>query len=278
MTHLHNISRRNFILGLSCTCGSAILLPSCTEVEISGRKQFNIFSDDFLYSKTFPAYEKFKSQTKLITGTTEYNNVVNIGYSIRDAIGVYYAKIDEQNPTDNFQWEFVLVDDNQTKNAWCMPGGKIAVYSGILPIAKNNDGLASIMGHEIAHAVARHSAERASRAILMDASTYAFERLVLGTSMTGYSRELYGQMRQLGLELPFSRSQESEADFLGLVFTNLADYNIEESYLVWERMQEAIGGKGRAEFFSTHPSPKNRITKLKEWIPQVREQYPPVKV
>ena len=156
MTHLHNISRRNFIFGLSCTCGSAILLPSCTEVEISGRKQFNILSDDFLYSKTFPAYEKFKSQTKLITGTTEYNNIVNIGYSIRDAIGVYYAKIDEQNPTDNFQWEFVLVDDNQTKNAWCMPGGKIAVYSGILPIAKNNDGLASIMGHEIAHAVARH--------------------------------------------------------------------------------------------------------------------------
>ena len=278
MTYLHNISRRNFILGLSCTCGSAILLPSCTEVEISGRKQFNILSDDFLYSKTFPAYEKFKSQTKLITGTTEYNNIVNIGYSIRDAIGVYYARIDEQNPTDNFQWEFVLVDDDQTKNAWCMPGGKIAVYSGILPIAKNNDGLASIMGHEIAHAVARHSAERASRSILMDASTYAFERLILGTSLTGYSRELYGQMRLLGLELPFSRNQESEADYLGLVFMSLAGYNTEESYLVWERMQKAKGGKGRAEFFSTHPSPKNRIIKLKEWIPQVREQYPPIKV
>ena len=278
MTHLHNISRRNFIWGLSCACGSAIFLPSCTEVEISGRKQFNILSDDFLYSKTFPAYEKFKSQTKLITNTTEYNNVVNIGYSIRDAIGVYYAKINEQNPTDNFLWEFVLVDDDQTKNAWCMPGGKIAVYSGILPIAKNNDGLASIMGHEIAHAVARHSAERASRAILMDAGTYAFERLVLGTSLKGYSRELYGQMRQLGLELPFSRNQESEADYLGLVFMNLAGYNIEESYLVWERIQEATEGKGQAEFYSTHPSPKNRIIKLKEWIPEVSKQYPPVKI
>ena len=276
MTHLHNISRRNFILGLSCTCGSVILLPSCTEVKISGRKQFNILSDDFLYSKAFPAYEKFKSQTKLITGTTEYNNIVNIGYSIRDAIKVYYAKIGEQNPTDNFQWEFVLVDDDQTKNAWCMPGGKIAVYSGILPIAKNNDGLASIMGHEIAHAVARHSAERASRSILMDASTYAFERLILGTSLTGYSRELYGQMRLLGLELPFSRNQESEADYLGLVFMSLAGYNTEESYLVWERMQKAKGGKGQAEFFSTHPSSKDRIKKLKEWIPQVSKQYPPI--
>ena len=278
MSYIHNISRRKFIWGLSCTCGSTLFLPSCTEVEISGRKQINILSDDFLYSKTFPAYAKFKSQSKLITGTKEYDDVVKIGYSIRDSIGIYYASRNEQNPTDNFQWEFVLVDDDQTKNAWCMPGGKIAVYSGILPIANNNDGLASILGHEIAHAVARHSAERASRAILMDASTYAFERLVLGTSMTGYSRELYGQMRQLGLELPFSRSQESEADYLGLVFMNLAGYNIKESYLVWERMQEAKGGKGRAEFFSTHPSPKNRITKLKKWIPQVRKQYPPVKV
>ena len=278
MTFFYTTSRRSFIWGLSCTCGSTLLFPSCTEVEISGRKQLNILSDDFLYSKAFPAYEKFKLKTKLITGTAEYKNIVNIGYNIRDAIGVYYDKKGEQNPTNNFQWEFVLVDDDQTKNAWCMPGGKIAVYSGILPIAKNNDGLASIMGHEIAHAVARHSAERASRAILMDAGTYAFERLVLGTSMAGYSRELYGQIRQLGLELPFSRNQESEADYLGLVFISLAGYNTEESYLVWERMQEAQGGQGQTEFFSTHPSPKNRIIKLKEWIPQVSEQYPPVKI
>tara|TARA_Y100000590_G_scaffold86183_1_gene96493 strand:- start:4369 stop:5205 length:837 start_codon:yes stop_codon:yes gene_type:complete len=278
MTCLQKISRRNFVWGLSCTCASSLLLPSCTEVEISGRKQFNILSDDLLYSKTFPAYNNFKSKTKLITGTKEYNNVVEIGYSIRDSIGVYYAKKNEKNPTDNFQWEFVLVDDNQTKNAWCMPGGKIAVYSGILPIAKNDDGLASIMGHEIAHAVARHSAERASRAILMDASTYALEQLVLGTSLTGYSRELYGQMRQLGLELPFNRSQESEADYLGLVFMNLSGYNPEESYKVWERMTDSIGSKSQAEFFSTHPSPKNRILKLKEWIPEIIKQYPPVKV
>ncbi len=183
----------------------------------------------------------------------------------------------EENPTANFQWEFVLVDDSQTKNAWCMPGGKIAVYSGILPIAKNNDGIASIMGHEIAHAVARHSAERASRSILMDAGTYAFERLVLGTSLTGYSRDLYGQLRQVGLELPFNRSQESEADYLGLIFMSLAGYNTDETYKVWERMKEDMGGKGPAEFWSTHPSPDNRINKLKEWIPTVNLKYPAVK-
>ncbi len=278
MIHSHIISRRNFIWGLSCTCGSTIFLTSCTEVEISGRKQINILSDDFLYSKTFPAYDNFKSKSNLITGTEEYNNIVDIGFNIKDAIGVYYANKGEKNPTDNFQWEFILVNDDQTKNAWCMPGGKIAVYSGILPIAKNNDGLASIMAHEIAHAVARHSAERASRAMLMDAGTYAFERLVLGTSMTRHSRQLYGQLRQLGLELPFNRSQESEADYLGLVFMSLSNYNTQESYLVWERMQEAMGGSGQTEFFSTHPSPKNRIKKLKEWIPQVSKQYPPVKI
>ena len=277
MTHFSNLSRRKFVWGMTCTCGT-LLLPSCADVAMSDRKQFNILSDDFLYSKTFPAYENFKSQTKLITGTSEYDNIVKIGYDIRDAINVYYANQGGEDPTENFQWEFALVDDDQTKNAWCMPGGKIAFYAGILPIAKNDDGIASIMGHEIAHAVARHSAERASRSILMDAGTYALQRFVLGASLTGYSRDLYYQLRQLGLELPFSRSQESEADYLGLIFMSLAGYNIEESYKVWERMKEDIGGKGPAEFWSTHPSPDNRINKLKEWIPTVRLQYPPISV
>ena len=277
MTHFSNLSRRKFVWGMTCACGT-LLLPSCADVAMSDRKQFNILSDDFLYSKTFPAYENFKSQTKLITGTSEYDNIVKIGYDIRDAINVYYANQGGEDPTENFQWEFALVDDDQTKNAWCMPGGKIAFYSGILPIAKNDDGIASIMGHEIAHAVARHSAERASRSILMDAGTYALQRFVLGASLTGYSRDLYNQLRQLGLELPFSRSQESEADYLGLIFMSLAGYDIEESYKVWERMKEDIGGKGPAEFWSTHPSPDNRINKLKEWIPTVRLHYPPISV
>ena len=277
MTHFSNLSRRKFVWGMTCTCGT-LLLPSCSEVAMSDRKQFNILSDDFLYSKTFPAYENFKSQTKLITGTSEYDNIVKIGYDIRDAINVFYANQGGEDPTENFQWEFALVDDDQTKNAWCMPGGKIAFYSGILPIAKNDDGIASIMGHEIAHAVARHSAERASRSILMDAGTYALQRFVLGASLTGYSRDLYNQLRQLGLELPFSRNQESEADYLGLIFMSLAGYNIEESYKVWERMKEDMGGKGPAEFWSTHPSPDNRINKLKEWIPTVKLQYPPISV
>ena len=272
MSIFNNISRRKFIYGSTCFCASSLVLPSCTEVALSERQQFNILSDDFLYSKTFPAYNNFKSQSKLITETSEYNEIVDIGFRIRDAINVYYNTRGQEDPTSNFQWEFVLVDDDQTKNAWCMPGGKIAFYSGILPIAKNDDGIASIMGHEIAHAVARHSAERMSRAMLIDTGKYALETFVLGQRLPSIS----GQLRTYGLDLPFNRSQESEADYLGIIFSNLGGYNIDESYKIWERMQEA-GGKGPAEFFSTHPSPKNRIIKLKEWIPQVRIDYPSIK-
>ena len=257
-------------------CAASLILPSCTQVALSDRQQFNILSDNFLYSKTFPAYDNFKSQTKLITGTSEYRNLIDTGYRIRDAINVYYESNGEKNPTENFQWEFVLVDDDQTKNAWCMPGGKIAFYSGILPIAKNNDGIASIMGHEIAHAVARHSAERASRSILMDAGTYAFERLVLGTSLKGYSRDLYGQLRQVGLELPFSRSQESEADYLGLIFSSLSGYDIRETVKLWKRMKELNKGKEPLEFMSTHPSSENRIKDLNEKMNEVILDYPPI--
>ncbi len=273
MTYFTNLNRRKFIWGMSCTCGASILLPSCADVAMSDRKQIKIFSDDYLYSKAFPAYENFKSQSKLITNTNESEKIINIGLNIKNSINVYYKNLNEDDPTSNFQWEFVLVDDENTKNAWCMPGGKIAFYSGILPIAKNDDGLAAIMGHEIAHAVARHSAERMSTAMVIDAGTYALEKLVLGQRLPSFSR----QLRTYGLDLPFNRKQESEADYMGIIFSNLAGYNIEESYKIWERMQKA-SGVGPAEFFSTHPSPKNRINKLKEWIPLVKAQYPAINI
>ena len=271
MSYLSNLSRRKFIWGMSCTCGASLTLTSCTDVAMSDRKQIKIFSDDYLYSKAFPAYKNFKSQAKLITGTSESKKIINIGLSIRDAINVYYANLGEEDPTANFQWEFILVDDDQTKNAWCMPGGKIAFYSGILPVAKNNDGIASIMGHEIAHAVARHTAERASTAMLADIGTMALETFVLGKRLP----QAAGYLRTFGLDLPFNRSQETEADYLGLIFMSLAGYNVEESYKVWERMIEGKG-KGPSEFFSTHPSPDNRISKLKSWIPIVSNQYPAI--
>ena len=271
MPQFYNFSRRKFILGFSCTCGSSLIFPACTDVAMSDRKQIKIFSDNYLYSKAFPAYENFKSKSKLITNTAESNKIVEIGFRIRNGINTYYKNIGEKDPTENFQWEFILIDDDQTKNAWCMPGGKIAFYTGILPIAKNDDGIACIMGHEISHAVARHTAERMSTALLVSTGTMAIETFILGKRLPSVSKDL----RRYGLDLPFNRKQESEADYLGIIFSNLAGYNIEESYKVWERMQEE-SGKGPAEFFSTHPSPENRIKKLKEWIPIVREKYPSI--
>ena len=272
MSVFNNISRRKFIYGCSCVCASSLILPSCTEVALSDRQQLNILSDDFLYSRTFPAYNNFKSQSKLITGTSEYNQIVDIGFKIRDAINIYYETNSQEDPTSNFQWEFVLVDDDQTKNAWCMPGGKIAFYSGILPILKNEDGVASVMGHEIAHAVARHSAERASTAMVTDLGIMALEQFVLGQRL----QQAAGYVRKFGLDLPFNRKQESEADYLGLIFSSLAGYDINESYKVWERMKEDMGGSGPSEFFSTHPSPDNRINNLKGWIPLVNAKYPAI--
>ena len=272
MTQFDNFSRRKFIIGASCSCGSALLLPSCADVAMSDRKQIKIFSDDYLYSKTFPAYENFKSKSKIITNTSESKKIIEIGLNISDAINIYYEKNNSNNPTKNFQWEFVLVDDENTKNAWGMPGGKIAFYTGILPVAKNDDGIASIMGHEISHAVARHTAERMSTALLISTGTLALETLVLGKRLPSISQDL----RRYGIDLPFNRKQESEADYMGIIFSNLAGYNIDESYKIWERMQKE-GGAGPAEFFSTHPSPDNRIKKLKECIPEVRNQYPTIK-
>ena len=274
MSKMLHLSRRKFIYNTCCTCTSGLILSSCTEVALSERKQINILSDDYLYSQTFPAYENFKSQSNLITGTNEYDTVVQIGYNIRDAINIYYQHNGQENPTSNFEWEFILVDDNETKNAWCMPGGKIAFYSGILPVAKNEDGIAAIMGHEIAHAVARHSAERASTAMVTDLGIMALEQLVLGQRLP----QAAGYVRQFGLDLPFNRSQESEADYMGLIFSSMAGYDINESYKVWERMKEEMDGSGPPEFFSTHPSPDNRIIKLKEWIPLIKVQYPPIKI
>ena len=281
MSVFNNISRRKFIYGCSCVCASSLILPSCTEVALSDRQQLNILSDDFLYSKTFPAYNNFKSQSKLITGTSEYNQIVDIGFKIRDAINIYYKTNSQEDPTSNFQWEFVLVDDDQTKNAWCMPGGKIAFYSGILPILKNADGVASVMGHEIAHAVAKHSVERASRGTLLNVGTKIID-IASGGVLSDINRttgqNTVGLLAQLGILNPFNRKQESEADYLGMIFSSLSGYDIRETVKIWERMKELNKGKEPPEFMSTHPSSDNRIRVLNEKMNEVILDYPPIKL
>ncbi len=154
-----------------------------------------------------------------------------------------------------------------------MPGGKMAVYSGILDIANNEQSLAALMGHEIAHAVARHGSERASQELILDLGTMAVEKLLIGRPLSDDSRKLYNYFTTLGVMLPFSRNHESEADYLGLVFMHFAGYDMNEAYKMWDRMDKLNSNNRTPEFLSTHPSSRTRIENIKKWIPLVKQNY-----
>jgi len=250
-----------------------IFLTSCTSVSITDRKQLMILGDDVIYPEAFKAYKDFKSKTKLIESGKELDEINKITNNIKTAIKNYYRSEGRKDPTSNFAWEVVLVDNKELKNAWCMPGGKMAVYSGILEIANSEGSLAALMGHEIAHAVARHGSERASQGLILDLGTMAVEKLLIGRPLTGDSRKLYNYFTTFGVMLPFSRSHEAEADYLGLVFMHFAGYDLNESYKMWERMDKLNSGNRTPEFLSTHPSSKTRIENIKKWIPLVKENY-----
>ena len=210
----------------------------------------------------------------------QLEEIKKIGRKIEDAVSSYFNSINQKDPTYNFQWEYILIDNDKIKNAWCMPGGKIAVYTGILDITKNKHGLAAVMGHEIAHAVAKHSVERASRALILNVGTAAID-IFTGGAISNTQRttgvDVAGMLRTFGIDNPFGRKQETEADYLGLIFSSLAGYDIRESVKIWERMKEAHKGQEPPEWMSTHPSSIRRIEALKNWIPEIIMNYPPIK-
>ena len=162
-----NLKRRDFIKKFSCACCAPLFLPSCTEVAITNRKQLSIISDENINQQALQAYEKVKKQEKLIESGPNYRAVKEVGLRVTESVEKYFLKMGQSDTIKNYNWEFILIDSKDTLNAWCMPGGKIAFYTGILDVTANNDGLASVMGHEIAHAVARHSVERASQALAL---------------------------------------------------------------------------------------------------------------
>ena len=197
------------------------------------------------------------------------------------SIAKYFINNNMIDPTTGFDWEYILIDNKKVKNAWCMPGGKIAVYTGILEVTKNTDGLAAVMGHEIAHAVAKHSVERASANVALNVVTSVTD-LITGGKISTVNRSTgtntVGLLTQIGILNPFNRKQESEADYLGLIFSSLSGYDIRETVNVWKRMKEATKGKTPPEFLSTHPSPDNRMKKINEWMNQIVLEYPPLKI
>ena len=198
---------------------------------------------------------------------------------MEDSITEYFNRSNIEDPTVNFNWEYILIDNKKVKNAWCMPGGKIAIYTGILDVTKNINGLAAVMGHEIAHAVAKHSVERASRGVVLNVGTQLTDILTGGklsqvNRVTGMNT--VGLLSQIGIMNPFSRTQESEADYLGMIFASLSGYDIRETKKLWKRMKESRKSKEPAEFMSTHPSSTTRIKNLNEWENQIMIDYPPI--
>ena len=269
---MYNINRRKFLGLFGCSCCS-LILPSCSTVPITERKQLSIIPESKINQQAAAAYENFRKKTKLITSGSQLKEVREIGKRMENSVSAFFLNESKDDPTKNFGWDYVLVDNDKIVNAWCMPGGKIAVYSGLLKITKNTDALSIVMGHEIAHAVARHGSERASQGLILDLGTMAVEKLLIGRPLTGDSRKLYNYFTTFGVMLPFSRSHEAEADYLGLVFMHFAGYDLDESYKMWERMDKLNSGNRTPEFLSTHPSSKTRIENIKKWIPLVKENY-----
>jgi len=272
------MNRRKFLGFMGCGC-CGVFLTSCTSVPITDRKQLSIIPESKLNAQAAAIYEKVKEKEKMSDDIKTLNEIKSIGKKMEFAISEYFYRSNLKDPTENFDWEYILIDNKKVKNAWCMPGGKIAIYTGILEVTKNTNGLAAVMGHEIAHAVAKHSVERASRSTVLNVATQITD-ILTGGKLSQVNRttgmNTVGLLSQLGLMNPFTRKQESEADYLGLIISSLSGYDIRETIKIWERMREANKGKEPPQFMSTHPSSTNRIKQINEWMNEIIINYPPI--
>ena len=299
------INRRKFIFSASCSLCGSLILPSCTQVPLTNRSQVNLYDSNLpiiifqgqiggipipkvyanekqLNKEIDKVYGNFLLKAKedkvLIDNTAESKNIENIGKEIYSSINKYYLNKNEKNPVEGFEWEFALID-SEVKNAWCMPGGKIAFYSGILPVCKNDDGIAAVMGHEIAHAFARHTVEKLTQSSMIQMATIGISNSkyadMLNKSFTigNVSGNVYDSVVKFGIFLPFSRTMESEADYLGMGFMNLSGFDIKEPAKLWLRMMEGKAG-GIPEFMSSHPNPDNRSNKFLEWENEIIDKFP----
>ncbi|MDA9877053.1 M48 family metallopeptidase [Candidatus Pelagibacter sp.] len=274
------MNRRKFLSYMGCGC-TGLILNGCSKTPITDRRQFKIIPEAKLNDQAAKIYEKVKEKEKMSEDKKTLSEIKDIGKRMEDSIAEYFSRSDIEDPTAGFDWEYILIDNKKVKNAWCMPGGKIAVYTGILDITKNTNGLAAVMGHEIAHAVAKHSVERASRGVLLNTSTQLID-IFSGGKLSQVNRvtgmNTVGLLSQIGIMNPFSRTQESEADYLGMIFSSLSGYDIRETKKLWERMKASRKGKEISEFMSTHPSSDTRIKNLTAWENEIIIGYPPITI
>ncbi|MBY0535246.1 MAG: M48 family metallopeptidase [Chitinophagaceae bacterium] len=253
-----------------------ILAAACSRNAITGRKQMAFFNEADIQSMASDQYKQFLTTNKVIATTTskDAEMVRRVGSKIATAITKYYTDQGLGKELEGYKWEYNLVDSKEV-NAWCMPGGKIVVYSGLLPITQNEAALAAVMGHEIAHALAKHGNERMSQATVQQAGGIAVQVAVANKTPEAQNLFLnaFGVGSTLLGTLPFSRKHELEADRLGLMYAAMAGYNPQEAIALWERMEKASAGQKPPEFLSTHPSEGTRIEQLKKYMPEALKYY-----
>jgi predicted Zn-dependent protease len=251
-----------------------LLFLACQTVPVTERRQLNLIPSSQIEAMSLNAYRDFLSEHKVVTGTPEARMVKTVGERISKAVEAYMAEHGLSERIEGYQWEFNLIEED-TINAWAMPGGKVVIYTGLLPIAQNDTGLAVVMGHEIAHAVAGHGNERMSQGLITQLGGMALS--VALAQEPQQTQQLfmaaYGVGAQVGFLLPYSRLHESEADHLGLIFMAMAGYDPHAAVAFWQRMMAAKQGEAPPEFLSTHPSDQKRINDIESLIPQAMNYY-----
>ncbi len=254
------------------------VMVGCARNAISGRKQIKLFGEPALKEMALQEYRTFLSSATVVSNTVskDAEMVKRVGNRISKAVTDYYSTQGKAAIFEGYQWEYNLVNDNQV-NAWCMPGGKVVVYTGLLPISQNEAALAVVMGHEIAHALLTHGNERMSQGmVLQGIQLVGNVALSRDTNAVNLFNQVYGIGSQAGYALPNSRKQELEADHFGLIFAAMAGYNPRESIPLWQRMAKAAGSNKPPEWLSTHPSDERRIAELTKIMDEALTYYKPI--
>ena len=265
---------KRILLPVSVALATAFIILACSTVPITGRKQLNIIPAGTMQSMSYSEYSTFMQSNKLSSNSSNVDMVRRVGNGIRGAVERYFAQKGLSDQLKGYAWEFNLIESPEV-NAWCMPGGKVVVYTGILPVTQSEAGLAVVMGHEVAHAIAEHGSERMSQGLVTQLGGMALSEAL--ANKPAETRALYmtafGLGTQVGVLLPFSRTHESEADRLGLVFMAMAGYNPNEAVAFWQRMAAGKTGGSPPEFLSTHPSDKTRISDIQKHMAEALQYY-----
>ncbi len=255
-----------------------LIIPavSCQTVPITGREQLSFVPESRILPTSFNQYQDFLSKHKVVEHGEQAEMVTRVGTRIEHAVERYFEEHGLSSRLKGYQWEFHLVEDKEA-NAWCMPGGKVVVYTGILPLTQDENGLAVVLGHEIAHAVANHGGERMSQALLVEMGGLTLDAALAQKPDRTNALFLaaYGLGTTVGILLPYSRTQESEADHLGLIFMAMAGYDPHGAISFWERMMSAQHGHAPPELLSDHPADTKRLERIKELMPEAMSFYRP---